>query len=132
MTVALTGATGFVGRQVLRILLERGCSVRVLVRDPSRLHGIRARGALEVLQTPDLFAEGTGRLRELLEGSETLVHAAWQLESGHYTSPLNLVSLTGTINLAQAFAAVGGKRFVGVGTSLEYDWRVPDTESIRI
>ena len=44
MTVTLTGATGFVGRQILRNLLERGCSVRVLVRDPSRLHEIPARG----------------------------------------------------------------------------------------
>jgi nucleoside-diphosphate-sugar epimerase len=121
MTITLTGATGFVGRHILRDLLERGCSVRVLVRDPSRLHDIRARGALEVVQTPDLFAEVTGRLEELVEGSETLVHAAWHVKPGHYTSALNLACLTGTLNLAHAFAAVGGKRFVGVGTSVEYD-----------
>ena len=46
MTVILTGATGFVGGQILRNLLERGCSVRVLVRDPSRLPVIPTRGAL--------------------------------------------------------------------------------------
>jgi nucleoside-diphosphate-sugar epimerase len=122
MTVTLTGATGFVGRQILCNLLERGCSVRVLVRDPSRLQSIPARGALEVVQTPDLFAAATGRLEELLEGSETLMHAAWYAEPGEYlTSPLNLACLTGTLNLAYAFAAVGGKRFVGVGTCAEYD-----------
>jgi nucleoside-diphosphate-sugar epimerase len=122
MTVTLTGATGFVGGQILRNLLERGCSVRVLVRDPSRLHGIPAHGALEIVQTPDLFAEGTDRLEELLEASETLVHAAWYAEPGKYlTSPLNLACLTGTLNLASAFVAVGGKRFVGVGTCAEYD-----------
>jgi nucleoside-diphosphate-sugar epimerase len=122
MTVTLTGATGFVGRQILGNLLERGCSVRVLVRDPSRLHDVPARGALEVVQTPDLFAEVSDRLEELLEGSETLVHAAWHAEPGEYaTSPLNLACLTGTLNLASAFAAVGGKRFVGVGTCAEYD-----------
>lgn len=121
MTVTLTGATGFVGRQILRNLLERGCSVRVLVRDPSRLHDVSAPGGLEVVHTPDLFAEVTGRLEELLEGSETLVHAAWYGEPGHFTSPKNLDCLTGTLNLAHAFAAVGGKRFVGVGTFAEYD-----------
>ncbi|WP_343577183.1 NAD(P)-dependent oxidoreductase [Mycobacterium sp.] len=122
MTVTLTGATGFVGRQILRNLLERGCSVRVLVRDPSRLPDVRAHAALEVAQTPDLFAEEAGRLEELLEGSETLVHAAWYTEPGEYlTSALNLACLTGTLNLAYAFAAVGGKRFVGVGTCAEYD-----------
>jgi dTDP-6-deoxy-L-talose 4-dehydrogenase (NAD+) len=122
MSVTLTGATGFVGRQILRNLLERGCSVRVLVRDPSRLPGVPASGALEVVQTPDLFAEATGRLAELLEGSETLVHAAWYMEPGKcLTSPLNLACLTGTLNLAHAFAAVGGKRFAGIGTCFEYD-----------
>ncbi|KUH80946.1 MULTISPECIES: NAD(P)-dependent oxidoreductase [unclassified Mycobacterium] len=121
MTVTLTGATGFVGRRILRNLLERGCSVRVLVRDPSRLPDVPARGRLEVVKTPDLFAEVTGRLEELLEGSETLVHAAWHGEPGHYTSRLNLACLTGTLDLASAFATVGGKRFVGVGTFAEYD-----------
>ncbi len=121
MTVILTGATGFVGRQILRNLLERGCSVRVLVRDPSRLHDIRAHRALEIVQTPDLFTEVPDRLEDLLDGSETLVHAAWHVQPGHYTSQLNLGCLTGTINLACAFAAVRGERFVGVGTSVEYD-----------
>lgn len=123
MAITLTGATGFVGRQILHNLLERGCSVRVLVRDPSHLPEIRVRGALEVVQTPDLFAEPTSRLGELLEGSETLVHAAWYAEPGEYlTSPENLACLTGTLDLARAFAAVGGKRFVGVGSCAEYDF----------
>ncbi len=122
MTLTLTGATGFVGRQILRDLLERGSSVRVLVRDASRLPSFSASGALEVVHTPDLFAETTGRLEELLEGSEALVHAAWDTEPGNpYASPVNLACLTGTLNLASAFAAVGGKRFVGVGTCAEYD-----------
>lgn len=122
MDVTLTGATGFVGRQILGSLLERGCSVKVLVRDPSRLHKIPARGALEIVQTRDLFAESTSRLEQLLEGSETLVHAAWYTEPGEYlVSPLNVACLSGTLNLAQAFAAVGGKRFVGVGSCAEYE-----------
>lgn len=122
MTVTLTGATGFVGRQILRHLLQRGCAVRVLVRDPSRLEDVPPGAALEIVQTPDLFAEASGRLEELLDGSETVVHAAWYAEPGKYlTSPLNMACLTGTLNLAQAFTAVGGKRFVGIGTCMEYD-----------
>ncbi|GAB3030925.1 NAD-dependent epimerase/dehydratase [Mycobacterium intermedium] len=122
MTVTLTGATGFVGRQILRNLLERGCSVRVIVRDPSRLPDGWERDALQIVRTPDLFAEVGERLKELLEGSETLVHAAWYTEPGEYlTSPWNLACLTGTLNLADAFASIGGKRFVGLGTCFEYD-----------
>src|SRR3990172_9550236 len=33
--ILLTGATGFVGRQVLRALVERNCKVRLIVRDAS-------------------------------------------------------------------------------------------------
>lgn len=122
MTITLTGATGFVGRQILRHLLDRGCAVRVLVRDPSRVEDVSPGAALEIVQTPDLFAETSGRLQELLVGSETMIHAAWYAEPGKYlTSPLNIDCLTGTLNLAQAFLAVGGKRFVGVGTCMEYD-----------
>lgn len=120
--VTLTGATGFVGRQILRSLLELDCSVRVIVRDRSRIPKIAPGRNLEVLMTSDVFVETPSRLENLLKDSETLVHAAWYAESGEYlTSPRNLSCLTGTLNLASAFAKVGGRRFVGIGTCAEYD-----------
>ncbi len=74
------------------------------------------------MPTPNLFAEVTSRLEEMLADSDTLVHAAWYAEPGEFLrSPMNLECLTGTLNLASAFAAAGGKRFVGVGTCAEYD-----------
>lgn len=122
MSVTLTGATGFVGTQILRNLLERGHRVRAIVRDPTRLDGVSTSGTLEIVRTPDVFGEKAGRMEELLVGSQTLIHAAWYAEPGHYlTSPLNLECLTGTLNLARAFAAVGGRRFIGLGTCAEYD-----------
>ncbi|MDN7580512.1 SDR family oxidoreductase [Burkholderia orbicola] len=36
MTILVTGATGRVGRQLVRQLVDRGADVRVLVRDPSK------------------------------------------------------------------------------------------------
>ncbi|AOI80913.1 SDR family oxidoreductase [Burkholderia sp. NRF60-BP8] len=36
MTILVTGATGRVGRQVVRQLVDRGADVRVLVRDPAK------------------------------------------------------------------------------------------------
>ena len=122
MTVVLTGATGFVGRQILRELQDRGCAVRVVVRDSSMLRDVGPGGSVEIAETANLFAETPGRLSELLEGSDTVIHSAWYAEHGQYlTSPLNIDCLIGTLNLARAFAAAGGKRFVGVGTCAEYD-----------
>lgn len=116
--VTLTGATGFVGRQILRHLLKQGCEVRALVRDPSAIEGM----GVEVVQTADVFTESPQRLQALLRRTDILVHAAWYAEPGKYlTSPLNLECLTGTLRLAQAFAATGGQRFVGIGTCAEYD-----------
>lgn len=122
MTVVLTGATGFVGRQIMRALLLRGCRIRVIVRDPRRVGELPEASAVEVYQTDDLFGERPGRLRELLADSQKLIHAAWYAEPGKYlTSPLNLDCLAGTLRLVRAFAEVGGERFIGVGTCAEYD-----------
>lgn len=119
--VILTGANGFVGRQILRKLLSAGCQVRVIARDPAPFASLIADGQLEVTVTADLFAESPKRLEEFVSGAETLIHAAWYAEPGKYlTSPLNLVCLTGSLNLAVAFAHAGGKRFVGLGTVAEY------------
>lgn len=120
-TVALTGANGFVGRQILHKLLSTDCRVRVIVRDSAPFESLMSSGQIEVAITPDLFSESPTRLAELVADSETLVHCAWYSEHGKYlTSPLNLACLTGSLNLAVAFAGAGGKRFVGLGTVAEY------------
>ena len=118
--VTLTGATGFVGRKILQNLLDSDHDVRVLVRDSLRVKEKSPK--LEIKDTADLFGEPAHRMRELLEGSDTLIHAAWYAEPGKYLhSPLNIDCLAGTLRLANAFMATGGTRFVGIGTCFEYD-----------
>ncbi|MEZ0353300.1 NAD-dependent epimerase/dehydratase family protein [Mycobacterium sp. pR1184] len=117
MTVAVTGATGFVGRQVLRVLLDRGQRVRAVVRDGSELPT-----SVDVATVNDLFTTDISDLSELLADSDTLIHLAWYAEPGKYLqSPQNIECLTGTMKLAKAFREAGGKRFVGIGTCAEYD-----------
>ena len=121
-TIVLTGATGFVGRQILRELVARGERVRVLVRDRARLTAWYDSTLVEVIETPDLFAEAPERLDALLADADLLIHAAWYAEPGKYlTSAINLHCLEGTLRLAQAFHRVSGQRFVGLGTCAEYD-----------
>jgi uncharacterized protein YbjT (DUF2867 family) len=46
----VTGATGYVGGRLVPQLLERGYTVRVLVRDPRRIEGRPWAGSVEVVQ----------------------------------------------------------------------------------
>lgn len=132
--IALTGATGFVGQQILWALIERDCQVLVIKRPRSRLPDVAGQGRahVEITETPDLFAASPAEFDTLLNGIDTLIHAAWYAEPGQYLgSPLNLDCLTGTLRLARAFQARGGRRFVGIGTCFEYDtgagWLKPET-----
>ena len=123
--LALTGATGFVGRQILHHLAAMDHPIRLIVRVGDGHAPDLVAPNVEIVETPDLFAEPVDRLRQVLEGVDTLIHAAWFVEPAKYlTSPLNLDCLTGTLRLAQAFQAAGGQRFVGVGTCFEYDLTV--------
>ncbi|WP_426050865.1 NAD-dependent epimerase/dehydratase family protein [Brevundimonas sp. SL161] len=118
----MTGATGFVGRQILRSLEDAGVPVRLVVRN------LRTPSP-DVVTTPDLFAEDAAWWAETMEGVDTVVHAAWYAEPGMYLhSPLNLHCLSGTLAMAQGAIAAGVRRFVGVGTCFEYDLSAGDLD----
>ena len=78
MRVFLTGATGFLGSEVARLLRERGDQVRALVRDPSRAGRLRELGC-EVVEG-DLCDEAA--LVEHCRGVQAVVHAAALAEIG--------------------------------------------------
>jgi len=121
-TIAITGATGFVGRQILSALFRSDCSLRLIVRKGSRLPSYLEKLPAEFVETSDLFSESLERLRELLKNVDTLIHAAWYAEPGLYlTSLVNIDCLIGTLRLAQAFTDCNGRRFIGLGTCFEYD-----------
>ena len=118
----LTGCTGFVGRQVLRALGDRGVLVRAVMREGKQQH-LAALGNIEsIVTTPDLFAESADWWAEVCERIDTVIHVAWYAEPGKYLeSAKNLDCLTGTLQLAKGAAQSGVKRFIGIGTCFEYD-----------
>jgi nucleoside-diphosphate-sugar epimerase len=126
-TVLLTGATGFVGRQILRALVQRGTPVRVVVR-AGQGRGLPIDAALpieRVVGTPDLFAESADWWARSCEGVDTIIHAAWYAEPGKYLqSPRNMECLIGTLQLAKGAVKAGVRRVVGIGSCAEYDMTV--------
>ena len=120
--VLLTGATGFVGRQVLRALGERNCKVRVLVRDGAQSKVAASKAIETVVTTPDLWSESEAWCAQACRDVDTVIHVAWYAEPGLYLqSPKNSACLEGTLRLAQGAVAAGVRRFAGVGTCFEYD-----------
>ena len=116
--VLLTGATGFVGHHVLRVLGGRGCRVRAVVREGKQ----PLAAADSVVASGDIFAESSEWWTQACRGVDMVIHAAWYVEPGQYLqSPKNRDCLAGTLRLAQG--AIDGKvrRFVGIGTCFEYD-----------
>jgi nucleoside-diphosphate-sugar epimerase len=130
MKVLLTGATGFIGSAVARVLVRRGHEVHALVRpqaDTWRIADLA--GQLETI-AGDLASAQLGERLETLR-PEACVHVAWYTVPGRYLDgPENLDHLELSLRLARTLARAGCRRFVGVGTCLEYAVQdAPLTES---
>ena len=120
--VLLTGATGFVGRQVLRALGEQGAQVRLVVRDEKQRELVGKECVESLVLSPDVFAEDARWWVKVCRGVDTIVHVAWYAEPGKYLqSAKNLDCLIGTLQMARGSVQAGVRRFIGVGTCFEYE-----------
>jgi nucleoside-diphosphate-sugar epimerase len=121
--VLLTGATGFVGRQVAGALLARGFAVHGVGRSaPSAASGGGpVVGERVVFHQADLLDEATHRalLRDI--GPAVVLHAAWYVEHGKFwTAPENAAWCHASLALARHAVEAGARRFIGLGTCAEY------------
>lgn len=120
--ILLTGATGFVGRQVMHTLLNESVELTTVVRKGKEGQIPNNSSISRIITTEDLFSESVEWWSETCANIDTVIHVAWYTEPGKYLqSPKNLDCLTGTINFARGAVKSGVKRFVGVGTCFEYD-----------
>lgn len=85
-TVLVTGASGFLGRRAVEILVKRGFSVRALVRKTSRLDPLRLNNVAIVYGD----VTDSESLRSAFEGVDYVIHAAadtsGSLEGGRLTT----------------------------------------------
>jgi len=100
-TAFVTGATGFIGRNLVTALLERGCEVRCLVRSPDRSAHLRRDG---VRLVPGTLAD-VGSWRQELRGCDAVLHAGG-LVSAVRRSEFDAINGLATGALADACAAL--------------------------
>ncbi|WP_031530630.1 SDR family oxidoreductase [Dyadobacter crusticola] len=99
MKVLLTGATGYIGKRLLPVLLENGHEVICCVRDKNRFptEGIYAQSGISLIEVDFLKDEIAGELPEGIDAAYYLIHSM-SSEQGDFEkmeekSALNFVKL---------------------------------------
>lgn len=105
--VLVTGATGFIGRVVARVLAGRGYSLRLLIRPSKRI------GRLPVQRAEAVVAsfEDEGGIRAATAGVDAVIHLA-TAEGERRRRDLFAVDVEGTRMLLAQAKASGVKRFI--------------------
>ena len=120
--ILITGASGFIGRHIVKKLLALNLQITLISRTSSRESIQFSKGISNVVYVDDLFALDEEQWYPILQGIDAVLHCAWYAEPGFYLdSPKNMDCLVGTIRLAKASAKCGIKKFVGIGTCFEYE-----------
>ena len=113
--ILVTGATGFIGYSVARLLVERGLRPRLLVRRPER-------GALLAPLGADLVHGDLTRpasLARAVEGMDTVIHLGARAVFERYAR-LRPTIVDGSLTLMQAARNAGVRRFVFASSLLVY------------
>tara|TARA_B100000780_G_scaffold264088_1_gene218455 strand:+ start:6026 stop:6871 length:846 start_codon:yes stop_codon:yes gene_type:complete len=120
--ILLTGGTGFVGKQILKHLLQNDVDIVLVVRRGSVQLAKDIKDIVTVIETDNLFDETRSWWASKCSDVDIVINAAWYAEPGsYYTSHSNIECLRGSLNLAEGCIIAGVSKFVGVGSCAEYE-----------
>lgn len=86
MLVLLTGATGFIGKKMVKALHESGHRVRILSRNPKRAHSLVERSTGVDCEAFSLESGNEGPSQEALQGVDAVIHLAGEPVARRWTS----------------------------------------------
>jgi UDP-glucose 4-epimerase len=135
MRCLVTGATGFLGSHLVRLLVREGADVAILMRQSSntwRIEDILPR--LKVIHGDlSTIKQSDNAIRAF--APDVVFHLAWHGGNSYkyQNDPSQIFkNLYGSLELVQITKEAGSQRWVGLGTSVEYGkYEIPITESLR-
>lgn len=113
MKALVTGGTGFLGRHLVKALLDQGVSVRMFLREHSHSEDLE-NGRAQIVRGDITSRES---LRNVAGGVDVIFHlaaqmGAWGVPSQRYAA----VNIRGTANLLQEGLEAGIKQFIFAST----------------
>src|SRR6202035_1039716 len=112
MRIFLTGATGYIGRALVRRLRGDGHEVRALVRATSNLQPLADLGVATFVG--DIGDRAS--MREGMAGSDWVIHAAAELDFNHGPARMRTANVQGSENVASLAFKLGVGRFLSVSS----------------
>ena len=116
MRIVVTGATGFIGRQVTAALVSAGVDVVAISRkqQPNKEVEWICADLLDQRQAADAIRNAR---------ADRLIHLAWTVEHGKFwTDPANLAWASASLGIAKTANEAGVQHITMCGTCFEYDW----------
>jgi len=115
MRVFVTGGNGFIGRAVVRRLVDRGDRVTAVVRDPERAESLAAFGV--ELRQGDLSRSAA--IVDAMRGTDAAIHLAGIYRIGipaRERPAMHDANVGATLRVLDAFATAGLDRLIAVST----------------
>ena len=98
--VLLTGATGFVGKQILKHLVKLDVDIVLVIRTGSKQSFANIKNIVLIIETKNIFKETSSWWASKSINIDIVINAAWYAEPGsYYTSLSNVECLRGSLNL---------------------------------
>jgi NADH dehydrogenase len=107
-TIAVTGASGFVGRHVVKELVRRGHDVRALARDEDKAR--RSLGAQPLLVKGDVTDQAT--LDHLVDGADAVIHLVGIIREAPGGQTFERMHVLATERTLGAATRAGARRFL--------------------
>ena len=121
INVLMTGATGFVGKQVLKSLESPNIQITLILRGTHKDFYTQNKFIKSIIYTDNVFDEKPIWWEEACKDIDIFINLAWYAEPGKYLdSPLNTDCYNGTVSMVKGASKAGIKKFVGIGTCFEY------------